>query len=256
MTHALNSRTRAMRRVGGTPRESLGTPATQHPASARLETFERALYFRAAILNCLFSGTKDPNRLTDDHRGAAERLRHARSIPALRSPAPIDLYVNSKNGLPGRARQKGCARLRDARRAARAVNGKPNRPAGGEIAAHLHQSPGATPRCRTTGSPEAKTTDDSGNPLAVKILAGDNDDIAVAKVVGRKEYATVPDSQNRLLTAGDHGIVVFLTFGGPGQRPAEGPDERRRRRGDDAGLGTLKRSEFEVGHGGREILPL
>src|SRR5258706_490322 len=69
--------------------------------------------------------------------------------------------------------------LRHARGAARAVDrerrGTPVR----QVAPELHERPGAPARRRPARRPVAEPPDDPGNPLAVEVLAGDDDDASV-----------------------------------------------------------------------------
>ena len=141
----------------------------------------------------------DDHRLADGDRRRAERLRDLRAVPAPRRPVAVRLDVKRQDRVAGRAGQPDGARLRDARRAARAVDrerrrrARPPARAAAAPARARRRATSIRARCRTrTGAMMPR------DPLAVEVLAGHDDDAAVAEVERRGQDAAVPEREDRL----------------------------------------------------------
>ena len=83
--------------------------------------------------------------------------------------------------MTGRAGEPDGAGLRDARRTARAVDREASRTAGRQVAPQLHERARAAARRRSARRAEAEALEDPGDPLAVEVLAGDDDDAAICE---------------------------------------------------------------------------
>src|SRR5436190_8655444 len=192
----------------------------------RFQFAEHPLELDAFRFDGPVGGIRHMDRLADGNADGAERLRHLRPVPALHRPEAIGLDVKRQQRLAGCAGQEHRPCLRHARRAARAVDGEGGRTAAGEIAPQLHQGPRAAARRRAARRAVAEPADDAGNPLAVEVLAGDDDDAAVFPEERGGQDAPVPEREDRLLTRGDDGFVVRE----PVDLPAIGRSERTNER--------------------------
>ena len=110
--------------------------------------------------------------------------------------------------MAGRAREQHRAGLRDPRRAARTVDRERGRTARRQLAPQLHQRARAAARRRSARGAVAEAPDDAGDPLAVEILAGDDDDAAVAPEERGGQDAAVPEREDRLPAGRDDRFVV------------------------------------------------
>ena len=136
----------------------------------------------------------------------------------LQRPVAAGLEVKRQHRIAGRLRQPDGAGLRDARRAARAVDGEAGRLAGRHVARQLQQRLAPAARRRAARGAVAESLDDAGNPLAVEILARDDDDAAAAEVVGGGQNAAVPERHDRLAAAARDRVEVLEAFGAPAKR--------------------------------------
>ena len=118
------------------------------------------------------------------------------------------------------------AGLRDAGRAARAVDGERHRTLLGKIAAQLHQRAHAAARGRTPRRAEPEPLQDPRNPLAVEVLTGNDDDIPSSEVMKTGEDAPVPEREDRLMTGANHLIPMLGAVNLPAERRTERRDQR------------------------------
>ncbi len=95
-----------------------------------------------------------------------------------------------------------------------------------EDALHLQQSPSRPARRRAASRAIAKTLDDAGNPLAVEVLARDDDDTAAPEVVGGGKNATVPEPQDWRAPRSGERVQVLCAVNLPPQRATEQIDQR------------------------------
>src|SRR5207248_8825674 len=106
-------------------------------------------------------------------------------------------------------------------------------------ALHLNQRPAPAARRRSARGAVAEPLDDAGNPLAVEVLARDDDDAAVAEEDRGRQDAAVPERHDRLVAAKDDGVVVLEAVDAPLERRAERGAEAIANRGDRRGLQSL-----------------
>ena len=117
--------------------------------------------------------------------------------------------------MPGSAGQPHGARLRDPRRTARTVDGESDRTPGGEVTAQLDERTCAAARRRSSRHAVTESRDDARDPLAVEVLADDDDDAAVAEVV---EAPRIRPCQNAMIgcrPGRDDLVEVVVAFGAP-----------------------------------------
>ena len=100
----------------------------EHAERALLQSRERVFEPDTRRFEAGRLGVPDRQRLADRQRDRAERLRNLRAVPAPGRPVAIRLDVKRQDRMPGRAGEPDGAGLRDARRAARAVDGERDRP--------------------------------------------------------------------------------------------------------------------------------
>ena len=131
--------------------------------------------------------------------------------------------------MAGGAGQEGRTRLGYFRRTAGAVEregrGFPRR----EIAAQLDQRARAAARRRPTRGAVAEAPDDARDPLAVEVLAGDDDDAAIFPEEGCRQDPAVPEGEDGRLAGGDDGLVVLEAVDAPAIRRTKQANEGRRR---------------------------
>src|SRR6185312_8555711 len=164
---------------------------------------------------------RDEKRFADHERDGRERLGNLRLVPAVHGPVPAGFEMKRQHGIAGRLRQPHRTGMRDARRAARAVERESRRLARFHVAHHLNQRPAAAARRGAARGAVSEPPDDAGDPLAVEVRAGDDDDAAVSEIDRRGENAAVPEPHDRLVAA-EHDLVVMLqAFDAPLQRGAE-----------------------------------
>src|SRR5204863_8003974 len=70
----------------------------------------------------------------------------------------------------------------------------------------------------------AEALDDPGDPLAVEVLAGDDDDAAAAEKVGGRKDPAVPERHDGLASGGADRLEVLEAFRAPAQCGAEAGD--------------------------------
>jgi hypothetical protein len=129
--------------------------------------------------------------------------------------------------------------LRDTRRTARAIERERNRMAARELTAQLHESTRTTARRRSTRAAIAEAADDARDPLAVEVLARDDDDAAVAPEERGGQDATVPEREDRLLAGRDDRFIVGIAVDAPFVRRGEGLDDGCAGCGDERSFATL-----------------
>src|SRR5690606_32814578 len=115
------------------------------------------------------------------------------TIPAARRPVFLGLDVQRQDGAAGRAGEPGGARLRHLTRPARAVDGEGDGAAVAQFAPELHERLRATARRRSARRAVAESVDDARDPLAVEILARDDDNAPVAHEQQPGHDAPVPE---------------------------------------------------------------
>ena len=104
---------------------------------------------------------------------------------------------------------------------ARAIERERRRLPRRQLAPQLHQRPHAAARRRPARGAVAEPLDDARNPLAVEILAGDDDDAAVAPVEGRRQDPPVPEREDRLAARRDDRVVMGESVDAPAKvRPS------------------------------------
>src|SRR5580765_473602 len=190
----------------------------------------------------------DTKRRPDHKSHRRKRLGNLCLVPAVDGPMTIGFEVEREHRMTGRLRQPHGAGLRHACGTAWAVERESRRLPRLYLVLHLDERFGAAPRRRTASRAVAEPLDDPRNPLAVKVLARDDDDATMFEVDGRREDAAVPERHDRLMAA-EHDLVVMLKpFDAPRERGAERgadaiADHRDRRR-----LGTLQRRRPPVAH--------
>ena len=81
-------------------------------------------------------------------------------------------------------------------------------------------------RRRSARRAVAEALDDPRDPLAVEVLAGDDDDAAAAEVEGGRQNAAVPERHDRLPARGADRVEMLQALDAPAQRVAERVDQR------------------------------
>ena len=128
---------------------------------------------------------------SDRHHHPAERLGDLRAVPAAHRPGPIGLGVDADHRMAGRPGQPRHAGLHHLARPARPVDRERHRRLRAPCApAHAGPARRRAAR-RPAGGAEAEATDDPRDPFAVEVLAGDDDDAAVAPVPHAVQDAAV-----------------------------------------------------------------
>ena len=191
-----------------------------------LQPLECGLQAEALLVERRLPRVGHGDRLADDQRHRRERLRDLRAVPALQRPVPVRLDVIRQDRLPRRPREEHGARLDHARRAPRPVDGEGGRTPHREVPSQLHERARTASRRGAARRPEAEPVQDPRDPLAVEVLAGDDDDAAVTEVMEPRQDAPVPEREDRLPAAVDDGLVVL----GAGDLPPVGPAEDREQR--------------------------
>ncbi len=107
-----------------------------------------------------------------------ERFGDLRAVPALHAPVPIRLEMERQHRIAGRLGEPERTWLGDPGRPARSIHGEPGRFAGRHVALQLQEGLRSATRGRSAGRSIAKPPDDARNPLAVEVLARDDDDAA------------------------------------------------------------------------------
>ena len=111
--------------------------------------------------------------------------------------------------------------LRDSRGTARTVDRKRDRVAACQFAAQLDERPAAAARRRPSRRPVTETAYDTGDPLAVEVCTGDDDNAAIAPVKrGRKDPA-VPEGEYRRPACAHQIVEVMSAFDTPRERARE-----------------------------------
>ena len=197
-----------------------------HGRGAGFEYPERALEFLAFFFDGPIQRVPHVNRRANRDRYATPWFRHLRSIPALHRPEPIGLDVKGKDGMPGRAGEKDRAGLRHARGTARPVNRERGGPAQRKVLPQLHERARSAARRGPARRPVPEALDDPGNPLAVEVLAGDDDDAAVLPEERGGQDTAVPEGEDRLLAGGDDRVIVFEPLDAPAICGSERADYR------------------------------
>src|SRR5207247_1371418 len=108
--------------------------------------------------------------------------------------------------------------------AAWAVHRKACRPAGGHVARELEQGSPAAARGRASGGAVPEPLDDAADPLAVEILARDDDNAAPAEEVGGGKNSSVPERHNGLAAARGNRVEPLEPFRPPAKRGAKQSD--------------------------------
>ena len=65
-----------------------------------------------------------------------------------------------------------------------------------DVTYQLQQRASRTARRRAAGGPEPESCDDAGDPLAIEVLTGDDDDAAMLEVDRARQYPSVPEGVN------------------------------------------------------------
>jgi hypothetical protein len=160
-------------------------------------------------------------RLADHESDRRARLRNLGAVPAVQRPVPIGLEMKRQHWIARRLRQPHRARLRHARRSARPVDRESGRLAGRHVARQLQQRLPRASRRRSPCRAVSEPLDDAGDPLAVEVLARDDDDAAAAEKVGGRKNTSVPERHDRLVTGVTNRVEMMQTLGAPLQRRAQ-----------------------------------
>jgi NAD(P)-dependent dehydrogenase (short-subunit alcohol dehydrogenase family) len=194
----------------------------QHRAGAIFQLAQALFEQLPRTLDCPIVGARwHVERLADRQRNGGERFRHLCAVPAVHFPAAVCFDVKRDDRITARLSEPDGARLRDASGAARAVDGDADRLPRCDVAAQLKERLARTARRRAASGRVSETFDDAGDPLAVEVLACDDDDAALAEEVGGGQDASVPKREDRLMSGGGDAIEVLEPFSPPPQRRPE-----------------------------------
>ena len=194
-------------------------------SSAPSARFELTARFASTVAADV-SGTKSGSPIDECHRG--EGLGDLRAVPARGLPerdrprgergamgCPVAPASQTAPGCATRAGPRGPSTVK--------ATGRP----AVEIASQLHQRARRAARRRSARGAEPEPREERGNPLAVEVAAGDDDDAAIAEVVQPGEDPPVPERENRLTSRLQRSSSKWLP---PStrqrQRAAERRDER------------------------------
>jgi hypothetical protein len=133
--------------------------------------------------------------------------------------------VKRQDRVAGHPREKDGACLGDMRRPTRTVDSEGDRLPMRQVAPQLHQRAGATPRRRAPGRAITESRDDPRDPLAVEVLARDDDDPFVFPEERGGQDAPVPEREDRLAAGRDDCLIVLQAVDSPAIGGAERPNE-------------------------------
>src|SRR5688572_6276234 len=119
--------------------------------------------------------------------------------------------------IPRLACQPHRARLRDPGGPPRPIEREPGRLPHFHVLYQLQHRLDAAARRRTARGAVAEALDDTRDPLAVEVLAGDDDDAAAAEVERGGQDAPVPERHHRLAAGRDDGVEMLQPLDAPAQ---------------------------------------
>ena len=186
---------------------------------------------------------RDIDRFADGDRHVAPRLRHLVPIPAVHRPETARLDVKREERIAGRAGEPHGARLNDACRTARTVDAEGRRMAVRHVVAQLDESARAASRRGPARGAVPESADQPRDPLAVEVLARDDDDPAIAEVQRGRENASVPEREDRPAALALDVGEMRLSLLAPRVGAAERFDDRRANRRDRRRLDVLSTRE-------------
>src|SRR5207237_5769618 len=117
------------------------------------------------------------------------------------------------------------ARLGDARRSPRPVDRKRRGLSRRHVALQLDERFHRAARGPATRGAVAEALDDSRNPLAVEVLARDDDNAAALEVDRGGQDAAVPESHDRLAAAADDALIPIGAIHAPAERGSKRRDD-------------------------------
>src|SRR5687767_7593368 len=196
-------------------------PAAQHFNGPAFERRETRFQLAAFVLDRAAGRIRHIDRRADRHRHPAERLRDLRRVPTRHRPVRIALTVERQDRVAGGACEPNSSWLRDSRRTARTIHCKRGRTPGRHVALQLNERLYPAARRRPARSPVPESPNNPSYPLAVEVLAGDDDEAPAPPEEGPRQDPAVPQAQDRLAAGSDDGVMVFEAVYDPAQRPSE-----------------------------------
>ncbi len=167
--------------------------AREHRMTANFTPSERGFKSESKLFERVVIGIAwNDEWIIDDHRDSCTELWNLRTIPMAQSPESIGFHVEGQDRIACCAREPCCARVCDAVRAARAINGECDRRIA-DVAKHLEHRASRATRVRSAYGAVSELGEKPRDPLPIETLARHGSHVSIAEVDQCWHDSAVPE---------------------------------------------------------------